>query len=65
MDKVAVSRDSVLITKHGKPVAKWVPVTPQEQTLFGLHAGLGSEAADFDLTETVDVVWAANEGKVL
>jgi len=65
MDQVAASREPVLITKHGKPVAKLVPVTPQGQNLFGLHAGLGSEAADFDPAETVDVAWAADEGTLL
>lgn len=65
MDQVADNREPLLITKHGKPVAKLVPITPQTPSLFGLHAGQGSEAPDFDPAETTDEVWLAEKGVLL
>jgi prevent-host-death family protein len=36
MDRVAEHRETYVITKHGKPVAKLVPVEPRpRETLFG------------------------------
>jgi len=39
MDEVQAKREPVLITKHGKPVAKLVPVDSAEDDLFGYMAG--------------------------
>jgi prevent-host-death family protein len=35
MDEVQAKREPVLITKHGKPVAKLVPVDGKRPSLFG------------------------------
>lgn len=35
MDEVKAKSQSVIITKHGKPVAKLVPVTEERDDLFG------------------------------
>ncbi len=35
MDEVARTGKPVVITKHGKPVAQLVPVSPQAESLFG------------------------------
>jgi prevent-host-death family protein len=35
MDEVQAKRETVVITKHGKPVAKLVPVEPQVDDIFG------------------------------
>jgi len=39
MDQVLRSGEPVLITKHGKPVAKLVPADKQSDDLFGYMAG--------------------------
>ncbi len=39
MDDVQAKREAVLITKHGKPVAKLVPAEPQVDDIFGFLRG--------------------------
>lgn len=54
LDEVAEGRESLVITKRGKPIAKLVPVEPQQQ-LFG--ALRGSVVAEADIVSPVDVEW--------
>ena len=46
MDEVKAKRETVLITKHGEPVAKLVPVTTDEDEIFGFYHGKGSVTGD-------------------
>ncbi|MGB2621758.1 MAG: type II toxin-antitoxin system prevent-host-death family antitoxin [Candidatus Acidiferrum sp.] len=46
MDEVRAKRESVVITKHGKPVAKLVPVEPQRDDIFGFFEGKGRITGD-------------------
>lgn len=39
MDEVQAKRETVVITKHGKPVAKLVPVTDAVDDIFGFFKG--------------------------
>lgn len=39
MDEVQKKRQAVVITKRGKPVAKLVPVEPQQDDIFGFMKG--------------------------
>jgi antitoxin (DNA-binding transcriptional repressor) of toxin-antitoxin stability system len=39
MDQVRQTGESLLITKHGKPVAKLVPADSQADEIFGYMAG--------------------------
>ena len=39
MDEVQSKRESVLITKRGKPVAKLVPVSNEKDDIFGFFKG--------------------------
>ena len=39
MDDVQAKHETVVITKHGKPVAKLVPVDPQGDDIFGFLRG--------------------------
>lgn len=39
MDEVQAKRQAVLITKHGKPVAKLVPVETEQDDIFGFLRG--------------------------
>ena len=46
MDEVKAKRETVLITKHGEPVAKLVPVNTDEDEIFGFYHGKGSVTGD-------------------
>lgn len=46
MDEVAAKRKVVVITKHGKPVAKLVPVDTEEDDIFGFMKGKGRICGD-------------------
>jgi len=46
MDEVAAKRESVLITKRGKPVAKLVPVGKEKDDIFGFLKGKGKVTGD-------------------
>lgn len=39
MDEVQSKREAVLVTKHGKPVAKLVPVEMEQDDIFGFLRG--------------------------
>jgi prevent-host-death family protein len=46
MDEVQAKRETVIITKHGKPVAKLVPVDTETDEIFGFLKGKGSVEGD-------------------
>jgi prevent-host-death family protein len=46
MDEVRATRETVLITKHGKPVAKLIPADKDADDIYGFLAGKGSVAGD-------------------
>ncbi len=46
MDEVQAKRETVIITKRGKPVAKLVPVETQDDDIFGFLAGKGRITGD-------------------
>jgi prevent-host-death family protein len=46
MDEVKARRETVLITKHGEPVAKLVPVNAEPDDIFGFFCGKGSITGD-------------------
>ncbi len=56
LDDVAEQRATLIITKRGKPIAKLVPVDP-EQKLFG--ALQGSVVAEADIISSVADEWDA------
>ena len=56
LDQVAETREPLVITKHGKAVAKLVPIPP-EQDLFGALAG--SVLAEDDLISPLTDEWEA------
>ena len=39
MDEVQAKKETLVITKRGKPVAKLVPVTEEKDDIFGFLAG--------------------------
>jgi prevent-host-death family protein len=46
MDEVCATRETVLITKHGKPVAKLIPADKDSDDIFDFLAGKGTIAGD-------------------
>jgi prevent-host-death family protein len=46
MDEVQSKRETVVITKHGKPVAKLVPINTDKDEIFGFLAGKGTITGD-------------------
>ena len=46
MDEVEAKREPVVITKHGKPVAKLVPIDTKEDDIFGFMIGKGRICGD-------------------
>jgi prevent-host-death family protein len=46
MDEVHAKRETVIITKHGKPVAKLVPVGAEKDEIFGFFVGKGRITGD-------------------
>lgn len=63
MDKVARTREPIVITKRGRPVAKLVPPDdPQpHEPLFGYMAGSGEIRGD--IVRTPDLEWSAQSGE--
>ncbi|MGH9515759.1 MAG: type II toxin-antitoxin system Phd/YefM family antitoxin [Terriglobales bacterium] len=46
MDEVKAKRETVVITKHGQPVAKLVPINTDHDEVFGFFNGKGSINGD-------------------
>ena len=46
MDEVKTKRETLVITKHGQPVAKLVPVDVAEDDIFGFYKGKGTIVGD-------------------
>jgi prevent-host-death family protein len=46
MDEVKAKRETVVITKHGLPVAKLVPVDTSANEIFGFFSGRGFITGD-------------------
>ena len=46
MDEVHAKCETVIITKHGKPVAKLVPVNAEKDEIYDFLAGKGTLVGD-------------------
>jgi prevent-host-death family protein len=46
MDEVQAKHETVVITKHGKPVAKLVPVNTDTDEIYNFLAGKGAVTGD-------------------
>jgi len=46
MDEVAAKRESVIITKHGRPVVKVTPAEPDVDDIYNFLAGKGTIQGD-------------------
>ena len=62
MDDVSKRRQEFIITRHGKPVAKLVPIQEEEMDIFGYLKDTVTSYGD--LISPVDELWdALQEGK--
>ena len=57
MDEVHAKRETVLITKHGKPVAKLVPADKNPNDVYNFLAGKGAIAGDIVSPAISDEDW--------
>ena len=46
MDEVQAKHETVVITKHGKPVAKLVPIQTDKDEIYNFLAGKGAITGD-------------------
>jgi len=56
LDEVAEKRETLVITKHGKPVAKLVPIPAKESIIGSMK---GSVLYMGDIISPIDVEWDA------
>ena len=57
LDEVRDKRETVVITKHGQPVAKLVPVNTDQDEIFGFFSGKGSISGDVVSPALSDKEW--------
>jgi prevent-host-death family protein len=57
LDEVAEKRETLVITKHGKPVAHVVPIPAEQVDPFGSMKG--SVLWEGDIISPIDVEWEA------
>ncbi len=58
MDKVNLQQRVIVITKHGKPIAKLIPFTETRKSLFG--AMTGSVKIIGDIVQPTAETWEAD-----
>lgn len=63
MDEVEATREPIVITKRGRPVARLVPVEVEKDDIFGFMAGKGTITILGDIIEPVIPLeeWESNE----
>jgi prevent-host-death family protein len=59
MDRVNATREPVIITKKGRPVAKLVPVDPPGEDIFGCLAGIIEIVGDIESPVEPPEAWEA------
>lgn len=60
MDQVEKTREPIVITKHGRPVAQLTPVSAEPKSLFGYMKDTLKITGD--VTAPIDVAWSAQSG---
>jgi prevent-host-death family protein len=58
LDEVAAKRETLVITKHGKPVAQIIPM-PAKEWVDPIGAMRGSVIWEGDIISPIDVEWEA------
>ncbi len=63
VDDVARNREAIIVTKHGKPVAKVVPIEPEaEPTRTGFGCMAGTIKITGDIITPIEEEWSAITG---
>ena len=57
MDEVQAKHETVVITKHGKPVAKLVPIGADTDAIYNFLAGKGAVVGDVDSPAIFSEEW--------
>lgn len=60
MDQVEKTREPIVITKHGRPVAQLSPVSSGPESLFGYMKDTMTIVGD--ITAPIEVAWSAESG---
>jgi prevent-host-death family protein len=60
MDQVRATREPVIITKRGRPVAKLVPVDRRGDDIFGCLKGVMEIVGDIESPVVAPEEWEAN-----
>jgi prevent-host-death family protein len=60
MDQVEKTREPIVITKHGRPVAQLAPVSAESGSLFGYMKDTLKVTGD--ISAPIDVDWSAESG---
>jgi prevent-host-death family protein len=60
MDQVRATREPVIITKRGQPVAKLVPVDGRADDIFGCLKGVMEIVGDIESPVVAPEEWEAN-----
>jgi prevent-host-death family protein len=60
MDQVEKTREPIVITKHGRPVAQLAPVSAEPDSLFGYMKD--TLRITGDVSAPIDVEWSAESG---
>jgi prevent-host-death family protein len=60
MDQVRATREPVIITKRGRPVAKLVPVNTRGDDIFGCLKGVVEIVGDIESPVVAPEEWEAN-----
>jgi prevent-host-death family protein len=60
LDRVSRSREEIVITRYGRPIARLAPIEPAEErrSIFGWLAG--TVTIHGDIIEPIDVEWEAD-----
>jgi len=61
MEEVRISREPIIITKRGKPVAKLVPVGGRNEGVFGCLKGVMEIVGDIESPAVPPEDWEANQ----
>ena len=61
MDEVRAKHETVVITKHGKPVAKLVPLNREEDEIYNFLAGKGRVTGDLVSPAVSPEEWGGRE----
>jgi prevent-host-death family protein len=61
MDEITKTREPIIITKRGKPIAKLMPADEQPTSLFGYMKGKGQMEIIGDIVGPLEVEWNAEK----